>query len=313
MTQITRSPHLKLPQETAVNTEFSPLPFVKMHGLGNDFVILDLRGGKPVPTPGLARAIADRRRGIGFDQLITIEDEKHPQMSAYMGIFNPDGSRSGACGNATRCVAHILMEETESDALTLRTDFGPLACWRAEDGMVKVNMGKPKLAWEDIPVAEASDTVRIDVKLGPIDNPSLWGPGAVNMGNPHAVFFVEDAEAVPVDKLGPMIENHPMFPERTNVEFCHVVDSGRIRMRVWERGAGVTQACGSGACAAVVAGVRRELIDRKCVVELDGGPLTIEWEDNDNVMMTGPVATSFWGEIGQDILAEAKREDVTAS
>ena len=292
-----------------MNTELSPLPFVKMHGLGNDFVILDLRGGKPAPTPGLARAIADRRRGVGFDQLITIEDEKHPQMAAYMGIFNPDGSRSGACGNATRCVAQILMEENQSEALTLRTDFGPLACWRAGDGMVKVNMGKPKLGWEDIPLAEASDTVRIDVKLGPIDNPSLWGPGAVNMGNPHAVFFVEDAESMPVDKLGPMIENHPMFPERANVEFCHVIDRGRIRMRVWERGAGVTQACGSGACAAVVAGVRRELIDRNCVVELDGGPLTIEWDDNDNVMMTGPVATSFKGEIGPDILAQARREE----
>jgi len=295
-----------------VNSELSPLPFVKMHGLGNDFVILDLRGGKAAPTPGLARAIADRRRGIGFDQLITIEDEKHPQLAAYMGIFNPDGSRSGACGNATRCVAHILMEETKTDALTLRTDFGPLACWQAEGGLIKVNMGAPKLDWEDIPLADASDTVRIDVKLGPIDNPSLWGPGAVNMGNPHAVFFVEDAESVPVDKLGPMIENHPMFPERANVEFCHIIDRGRIRMRVWERGAGVTQACGSGACAAVVAGVRRELIDRKCVVDLDGGPLTIEWDDNDNVMMTGPVATSYWGEIGPDILAQAIREDSAA-
>ena len=288
------------------------LPFVKMHGLGNDFVILDLRGGLPKPTPALARAIADRRRGVGFDQLITIEDEKHPQLAAYMGIFNPDGSRSGACGNATRCVAHLLMEESGADSLTLRTDFGPLACWQAEDGMVRVNMGAPKLDWEDIPLAEASDTVRIDVKLGPIDNPTLWGPGAVNMGNPHAVFFVDDAETVPVDKLGPMIENHPMFPERANVEFCHVIDRNRIRMRVWERGAGITQACGSGACAAVVAGVRRGLIDRECVVELDGGALSIEWGARDNVFMTGPVATSFRGEIGPDILAQAA-SDVAAA
>lgn len=288
------------------------LPFIKMHGLGNDFVILDLRGGLPEPTPALARAIADRRRGIGFDQLITIEDEKHLQLAAYMGIFNPDGSRSGACGNATRCVAHLLMEESDVDSLTLRTDFGPLACWRAENGMVRVNMGAPKLEWEEIPLAEASDTVRIDVKLGPIDNPTLWGPGAVNMGNPHAVFFVEDAEAVPVDKLGPMIENHPMFPERANVEFCHVIDRNRIRMRVWERGAGITQACGSGACAAVVAGVRRGLIDRDCVVDLDGGALAIEWGARDNVFMTGPVATSFSGEIGPDILAQAARDRAAA-
>jgi len=295
-----------------VETDFSQLQFVKMHGLGNDFVILDLRGGRPTPPPSLVRAIADRRRGIGFDQLITIEDEKHPEMSAYMGIFNPDGSTSGACGNATRCVGHLLMEENQSDRLTLRTEFGPLPCSRAEGGLIQVDMGAPKLDWEDIPLAEASDTVRIDVKLGPIDNPSLWGPGAVNMGNPHAVFFVEDAEAVPVDKLGPMIENHPMFPERTNVEFCHVIERDRIRMRVWERGAGVTQACGSGACAAVVAGVRRELLDRKCVVELDGGPLIIEWDDRDHVMMTGPIASSFSGEIGPDILAQAAQDEASA-
>ena len=289
-----------------MDNALNALPFIKMHGLGNDFVIMDLRGGLAEPSPSLARAIADRRRGIGFDQLITIEDEKHPQLAAYMGIFNPDGSRSGACGNATRCVAHLLMQEAQSESLTLRTDFGPLACWRAEGGLVRVNMGKPKLDWQDIPLADASDTVRIDVKLGPIDNPTLWGPGAVNMGNPHAVFFVDDAEAVPVDKLGPMIENHPMFPERANVEFCHVIDRNRIRMRVWERGAGITQACGSGACAAVVAGVRRELIDRECVVDLDGGPLHIEWGERDNVFMTGPVAESFRGEIGPDILARAK-------
>jgi diaminopimelate epimerase len=283
-----------------------------MHGLGNDFVILDLRGGLAPPTPALARAIADRRRGVGFDQLITIEDAQEPQSAAYMGIYNPDGSRSGACGNATRCVAHILMNEADSDALTLRTDFGLLACQSAAGGLVRVNMGSPKLDWQDIPLADASDTVRIDVKLGPIDNPSLWGPGAVNMGNPHAVFFVDDADAVSVDGLGPMIENHPMFPERTNVEFCHVIDRGRIRMRVWERGAGITQACGSGACAAVVAGVRRGLIDRKCIVDLDGGPLTIEWDAHDDVYMTGPVALSYTGEIGPDILAQAAREDRAA-
>lgn len=290
----------------------SSLPFTKMHGLGNDFVILDLRGGLASPTPALARAIADRRRGVGFDQLITIEDEPTPGLAAYMGIFNPDGSRSGACGNATRCVAHILMQESGTDAVTLRTDFGPLACRAASGGLVRVNMGAPKLDWQDIPLADASDTVRIDVKLGPIDNPSLWGPTAVNMGNPHAVFFVEDADTMAVEGLGPMIENHPMFPERTNVEFCHVIDRGRIRMRVWERGAGITLACGSGACAAVVAGVRRGLIDRKCIVDLDGGPLTIEWDERGEVHMTGPVALSFSGEIGPDILAQAAREDRAA-
>lgn len=285
-----------------MSNTLSPLSFVKMHGLGNDFVILDIRNGGTAPDQVLVRAIADRKRGVGFDQLITIEDRRDTEAAAYMGIFNPDGSRSGACGNATRCVADILMKELKTSALTLQTDFGGLDCIRTENGLIRVNMGAPKLEWKDIPLAEASDTLRIDVKLGPIDNPSLWGPTAVNMGNPHAVFFVEHADAMPVDKLGPMIENHPMFPERANVEFCHVISPDRIRMRVWERGAGITQACGSGACAAVVAGVRRELIGRACTVELDGGELLIEWDEDNSVFMTGPVATSFQGTISGDIL-----------
>ena len=283
------------------------MPFRKMHGLGNDFVVVDLRGGAPRPDAAFVRAVGDRRRGIGFDQFISIEDDPNPDVAAFMGIWNPDGSRSGACGNATRCVASLLLAEKSVDTVRLRTDFDVLTAWAAPGGLVRVDMGRPKLDWQEIPVAEASDTVRIDVKFGPIDNPVLWGPGAVNMGNPHAVFFVDDADAFPVEKIGPMVENHPMFPERANVEFCHVIDRNRIRMRVWERGAGVTQACGSGACAAVVAGVRRNLIDRKCVVMLDGGPLGIEWTERGPVMMTGPVALSFTGEIGLDILAQAER------
>ena len=282
--------------------------FRKMHGLGNDFVVVDLRGGQSAPDAALVRAVADRRRGIGFDQFISIEDDPSKEIAAYMGIWNPDGSRSGACGNATRCVGHLLMQESDVDTVRLRTDAGLLSCWSAPGGLVRVDMGVPKLDWKDIPVAEASDTVRVDVKFGPIDNPALWGPGAVNMGNPHAVFFVDDAENFPVDKIGPMVENHPMFPERTNVEFCTVEGRNRMRMRVWERGAGITQACGSGACAAVVAGVRRGFVDRKCVVMLDGGPLGIEWTERGPVMMTGPVALSFTGEIGPDIMAQAERE-----
>ena len=282
--------------------------FRKMHGLGNDFVVVDLRGGQAAPDSALVRAVADRRRGIGFDQFISVEDDPNPQVGAYMGSWNPDGSRSGACGSATRGVAHLLMEESGGDRVRLRTDFGLLACQRAAGGLVRVEMGTPKLEWEEIPLAEASDTVRIDVKFGPIDDPWLWGPGAVNMGNPHAVFFVEDADGFPVEKIGPMVENHPMFPERTNVEFCTVLDRNRMRMRVWERGAGITQACGSGACAAVVAGVRRGLVDRRCVVTLDGGPLGIEWLERGPVAMTGPVALSFTGEFGPDILAQAERE-----
>ncbi len=288
------------------------MQFRKMHGLGNDFVVIDLRGGQSTPDAALVRAVADRRRGIGFDQFISIEDDPSKEIAAYMGIWNPDGSRSGACGNATRCVGHLLMEESGGDTVRLRTDFGILSCWSSAGGLVRVDMGAPKLDWQEIPVAEASDTVRVDVKFGPIDNPALWGPGAVNMGNPHAVFFVDDAESFPVDKIGPMVENHPMFPERTNVEFCTVEGRNRMRMRVWERGAGITQACGSGACAAVVAGVRRKLVDRKCVVMLDGGPLGIEWTERGPVMMTGPVALSFTGELGPDILAQAARLRQTA-
>lgn len=289
------------------SADFS-FPFKKMHGLGNDFIILDLRGGLAQPPAALIRAAADRRRGIGCDQFITIEDDPAPQVTAFMGIWNPDGSTSGACGNATRCVASLLMDELGADAVRLRTTAELLSCSRAPGGMVQVDMGRPKLEWEEIPLADASDTRRIDVKLGPIDDPALWGPGAVNMGNPHAVFFVEDAETFPVDKVGPMVEQHPMFPEGTNVEFCHVIDRNRIRMRVWERGAGITQACGSGACAAVVAGARRDLIERRCIVMLDGGPLAIEWTEEDRVMMTGPVALSYEGVFGPDIIAVAKRE-----
>jgi len=273
------------------------IPFLKMHGLGNDFVIVDLRGGGSTPSQALIRAIGDRRRGVGFDQFITIEDDPSAQVAAYMGIWNPDGSKAEACGNATRCVASLLLDELGADELRLRTEFDLLSCARAPGDLIRINMGKPKLEWEDIPLADASDTRRIDVKLGPIDNPALWGPGAVNLGNPHAVFFVEDIENFPVEKVGPMVENHPMFPERTNVEFCEILDRNRIRMRVWERGAGITQACGSGACASVVAGVRRELIDRRCVVVLDGGPLAIEWNEGGSVLMTGPVAKSFEGVI----------------
>lgn len=284
------------------------MKFRKMHGLGNDFVVVDLRGGLPAPDAALVRAVGDRRRGIGFDQFISIEDDPSAEIAAYMGIWNPDGTRSGACGNASRCVASLLMEEAGATSLRIRTDGAILGAWAAAGGLVRVDMGRPKLEWEQIPVAEASDTVRVDVKFGPIDNPVLWGPGAVNMGNPHAVFFVDDADSFPVDKIGPMVENHPMFPDRTNVEFCHVIDRNRIRMRVWERGAGITEACGSGACAAVVAGARRNLIDRKCVVMLDGGPLGIEWTEKGTVTMTGPVALSFTGEFGPDILAQAERQ-----
>ncbi|MEO1293331.1 MAG: diaminopimelate epimerase [Pseudomonadota bacterium] len=273
-----------------------PIPFFKMHGLGNDFVVIDARVLPDPVTPDLARAVADRRRGVGFDQLIVIRESDEHEVAALIDFWNADGSMSGACGNGTRCVAEVLMDETAADTVALRTANGILRAERLEDGRVRVNMGPPKLDWRDIPLAEASFTERIDVKLGPIDAPVLWGPGAVNMGNPHAVFFVDDAEAQPIEKLGPFIENHPMFPERTNVEFAHVIAEDEIRLRVWERGAGVTLACGSGACAAVVAGARRGLIGRSAKVWMDGGLLEADWrEDDDCVYLNGPTQMVFVG------------------
>lgn len=273
-------------------------PFVKMNGLGNDFVIVDLRGSDARMTPAAARAIADRKSGVGCDQVITIEDRGAP----FMGVFNADGSEVGACGNAARCVGAILMDELDADEVEFATLPGRLRAFRAAEGRITVDMGEPKFGWRDIPLAEAfEDTRFIDVKLGPIDKPVLWGPSAVSMGNPHCIFFVEDAEAQALDRFGPMIENHPLFPERTNVEVAEVKGEHLIRLRVWERGVGITRACGTGACAALVAAHRRRLTARKGTVLLDGGPLAIEWRDDNRVYMTGPVAFEFEGRLPESL------------
>lgn len=273
-------------------------PFVKMNGLGNDFVIVDLRGSDARMTEGAARAIADRRSGVGCDQVITIEDRGAP----FMGVFNADGSEVGACGNAARCVGAILMDELDADEVEFATLPGRLRAFRAAEGRITVDMGEPRFGWRDIPLAEAfEDTRFIDVKLGPIDKPVLWGPSAVSMGNPHCIFFVEDAEAQALDRFGPMIENHPLFPERTNVEVAEVKGEHLIRLRVWERGVGITRACGTGACAALVAAHRRRLTARKGTVLLDGGALAIEWRDDNRVYMTGPVAFEFEGRLPESL------------
>lgn len=279
-----------------------------MHGLGNDFVVIDARrAGDPV-TPALAQALADRHRGVGFDQLAVIRPGG-VKSAAEVVFWNPDGSTAGACGNATRCVADLLMRESGTSALTLRTERGLLDCARRAEGWIAVNMGAPKLDWKEIPLAEASDTTRIDVKLGPIDDPVLWGPTAVNMGNPHAVFFVEDLAATAVEKLGPMLEHHPMFPERANIGFAEVLSPTEIRLKVWERGAGLTLACGSGACAALVAGVRRRLTETKARVLVDGGALEIEWREDDGaVIMAGPTSDVFEGVLTAAFLARVEGE-----
>lgn len=259
--------------------------FLKMHGLGNDFVVVDARGGRDPVTPALARALGDRRRGVGFDQLAVIRDGHGAD--ATIDFWNADGSAAAACGNATRCVARVLMDETGAPALDLRTGRGVLRAEDAGGGLIRVNMGPPQLTWNEVPLAQP-----VDLDALPIEG----RPGAVGMGNPHCVFVVDDAEAVDLDAVGPRIERHPLFPERTNVEFVHVIDRHAIRMRVWERGGMVTLACGSGACAAAVVTARRGLTGRRVEVRLDGGPLGIDWRE-DGVWMTGPTALVFEGRL----------------
>ncbi|MEX0646046.1 MAG: diaminopimelate epimerase [Parvularculaceae bacterium] len=274
------------------------LPFMKMNGLGNDFVIVDLRGSAARMTPDAARIIADRKQGVGCDQVITIEGRG----GLFMGVWNADGSEVGACGNAARCVGSILMDENGGNEAQFRTGGGRLVVWRAGRDRVTVDMGEPKFHWKEIPLSEQMDDTRfVDIKLGPIDKPVLWGPSAVNMGNPHCIFFVEDAEAQALDRFGPLVENHPLFPERANVGVAEVKGPQLIRLRVWERGAGITKACGSGACAALVAASRRRLTGRKATVMLDGGPLAIEWRDDNHVTMTGPVAFEFDGVLPEGV------------
>jgi diaminopimelate epimerase len=264
-------------------------PFLKMHGLGNDFAVFDARKQALGVDAAHARAIADRRRGIGCDQIIVIEDQSG---AAFMRIFNADGSEVETCGNAARCVARVLMDEAGSTEVGLLTPAGPLSCRDAGNGLVTVDMGPPELAWERIPLARPVDTNRFEL---PIDGLTLEA-SAVSMGNPHCILFVADADGAPVAELGQRIETDAMFPNRTNVEFVSVRDRSHLRMRVWERGAGITQACGSGACAVAVAAHRRGLTSETVAIALDGGELSITLKDG-HVLMTGPAALAYSGEI----------------
>lgn len=274
------------------------VPFIKMHGLGNDFVVLDARE-TPMPlSTDQAAAIADRRRGVGCDQLIVLERPRSDLADVFVRFHNTDGSESLACGNGTRCIASLLMEETAADHLIVETGVGLLDAERSTGGLVTVDMGPAKLDWREIPISEACDTLHINVSAGPLSDAV-----GVSMGNPHAVFFVDDAEAAQIEIFGPVVEQHKMFPQFTNVEAASVNPDGSIRMRVWERGVGVTQACGSGACATLVAAVRRGLIDgRKADIIVDGGTLTCEWLPDNHVTLTGPVATSFTGTLDAKLL-----------
>ncbi|WP_372018022.1 diaminopimelate epimerase [Tistrella mobilis] len=287
------------------------IPFLKMHGLGNDFVVIDRRSG---PARGLVlddatiRRISDRRHGVGCDQFILIDPTDDDPIAAggadaVMRIHNADGGEVGACGNATRCVGALLMDESGLGRATIATISGLLRASRdaeqQEAGTVTVDMGPARLDWRQIPLAAPADTLAVEaVEVGP-----LKLPVAVNVGNPHAVFFVDNAEAIDLTRWGPMIERHPAFPERTNVEVAHLLGPDRLRMRVWERGAGITAACGTGACATAVAAIRRGLTGRTVEIVLDGGPLVITWTEDDRVLMSGPVATSFEGTLHPSLLA----------
>ena len=269
--------------------------FVKMNGLGNDFVVVEARAQAFAPTPDEVRAIAARGSGIGCDQLIALEPSKVGD--AFMRIWNADGSEVSACGNAARCVGWLVMQATGGREARIETRAGLLHARAAPDDRIAVDMGRPGLDWRDIPLAEAMDTRGIELQVGPIDAPHLHTPGCVSMGNPHVVFFVADAAEAPVREVGPMIERHPLFPTGVNVGFAEVQARDRIRFRVWERGAGETRACGTGACAALVAAERRGLTGREARVVLDGGELEIAWRPDDHVLMTGPVEVEFTGRL----------------
>jgi diaminopimelate epimerase len=266
------------------------LPFIKMHGLGNDFVVIDGRSRPVVLTGDEARAIADRHTGVGCDQVIVVEPAAGAD--AFMRIRNADGGEVHACGNAARCVASLLIDESGRPSVTIDTASGKLVAERAPAGAFTVDMGRPRLEWRDIPLARPMDTLHVGLALGP-----LRDPVAISMGNPHAVFFVDDVEVIPIETLGPQLEHDQLFPERANIGIAQVAGRDRLRLRVWERGAGLTRACGTGACAAAVAAHRRGLAGRRVAIVVDGGQLEIAWRADDHVTMTGPVATSFTGEI----------------
>lgn len=266
------------------------LRFTKMHGLGNDFVLIDQRDAPVELSPDLVRAIGDRHRGVGFDQLAEILPGE--DAAARLIFWNADGSTAGACGNATRCIAHLLMQQGGARSLKLRTERGLLACNSREDGIVEVDMGPPSLNWEQIPLSEPVDTAMLPIE---------GAPAACSMGNPHCTFFVEDADTVALETRGAEMEHHSLFPERTNVQFVQVHDRRHARVRVWERGVGVTLASGSSSCAVLVNAHRRGLMDREALLTLDGGEIEITLREDGHVLMAGPVAHAFTGVLSPDL------------
>jgi diaminopimelate epimerase len=280
-------------------------PFVKMNGLGNEIVVVDMRSSPDLITAVDARLAA---AGVPYDQLMAIYPPRGAGTDAFVRIFNNDGSEAGACGNGMRCVADILLRESGRTALAVETAAGVLNCWPGQALLTAtVDMGAPRFRWDEIPLARAfSDTRAIDLHIGPDGGPVLHSPSVASMGNPHAVFWVEDVNAYDLGRLGPLAENHPIFPDRANISLAQVVARDRLIVRTWERGAGLTRACGSAACAALVCASRIGLTDRTATVTLPGGDLHIEWRADDHVLMTGPVEYEFEGRFDSALFAAAE-------
>lgn len=278
------------------------IPFRKMNGLGNDFVILDGRSRPIRIAEKSAAAIANRDLGIGCDQLIVME--KSAFADVQMRIWNNEGGEVESCGNASRCIAELLLDEHSENTLSVETKGGLIKCSRAGNGSIVVDMGEPKFDWRDIPLAEEfRDTRAIELQIGPIDAPVLHSPSVVNVGNPHCIFWVDDVNAHDLARFGPMLENHPIFPQRANISLAQVNSRDHVVLKVWERGAGLTRACGTAACATGAAAIRKKLTDRLMTVSLPGGNLQIEWREEDShILMTGPVAYEFDGVLPEGLL-----------
>jgi diaminopimelate epimerase len=284
-------------------SEMSAIPFRKMNGLGNEFIVFDARQA-PVRLPPEAIRQLGGSGGIGFDQMITVE-RSQKGADAFMRIHNRDGGEVDACGNATRCIGWLLMGESGRSEATIETNAGLLKAFDTGiPELVTVDMGRPRFLWNEIPLAEPfHDTRAIELQIGPIDAPILHSPSAVNMGNPHAIFWVDDVEAYDLGRFGPMLENHPIFPERANISLAHATARAALTVKTWERGVGLTRACGTAACAAAIAAMRKQLVDKRVTVTLPGGPMIVEWRDDGHVWMTGPVETEFSGALDPETLA----------
>jgi diaminopimelate epimerase len=281
------------------------LPFLKMNGLGNEIVVLDLRGSERSVSGEDARRIAGGAKSH-FDQMMVLYPPRTPGTDAFVVIFNSDGSQSSACGNGTRCIGLLETRQTKRASSKFETAAGLLDVTVQNSGAITVDMGEPRFRWDEIPLAEKfHDTRGIELQIGPIDAPILHSPSVVNVGNPHAVFWVDDVDAYDLGRMGPLLENHPLFPERANITLAQVLSRDALRIRTWERGAGLTKACGTAACASAVAAMRKRLADRTVTVTLPGGDLVIEWTPNNRILMTGPAVLEYEGRLGPDATASA--------